>query len=83
MSGAGIPFDYGDAVEVDAAAPAAQLPGSVGEIVGIIEADRTGEFLAAFPHGRVCEVEIGDGSTFIVEERYLRHCTAGSEPGQP
>lgn len=76
MSGGGTPFGYGDAVEVDTAAPPPQRPGSVGEIVGISEADRTGEFLAAFPHGRVYHVEVGDGSTFLVEERFLRNATA-------
>jgi hypothetical protein len=78
LSAAGIPFDYGDLVEVDAAAPPAQLPGSIGSIVGITEADRSGEFLAKFPHGRVYHVEIGDGRTATVEERHLRHHTPPS-----
>jgi hypothetical protein len=79
LSGGGIPFDYGDAVEVDAAAPPAQRPGSIGSIVSITEEDgRGGAFLSEFPHGRVYQVEIGDGSTFLVEERYLRHSAVGS-----
>ncbi len=68
------PFSYNDTVRVKQVAPARCRPGELASVVGIsIEAERSGEFLKAFPHGILYTIEFEDGNSVEL------HRESGSE----
>lgn len=62
-------FTYNDTVRVKLVAPAQYRPGELASIVGIsLQAERSGDFLKAFPHGILYTIEFEDGSSMQLHE---------------
>ncbi len=73
-------FTYNDTVKVVQKAPPQLRPGELASVVGMSsERDRSGEYLAQFPHGVVYTIEFEDGSSVEVHESFLEKGAFPSE----
>jgi hypothetical protein len=76
------PFTYNDTVRVKQTAPARCRPGELASVVGIsLAAERSGEFLRAFPHGILYTIEFEDGSSVQLHEDLVEKGAFPTESG--